>query len=121
MRIEFLTAAMCLVSSVFSAAPAFSDWKAATGKVDVMNMYDHTSTVLVALDTQPTGPVAPGCLISSFAIDGALPADRRQQLISLLVSAKLADRAVTIAWDDLGSCVPYFSSQYARIVRITLD
>lgn len=96
-------------------------WIGSVGKVQRVDAYASTDIVLVTLDNQPTGPIPPGCTSTSvFAINGAMPAERRQMLVSQLLSAQGRGVSVAIYWDNAGSCVAYSTSTIVpAIQRIT--
>ncbi len=113
------TALLVFASSMAAIGQAQAGWTEVTGKVLMVTSYDHTSTVLVTLENQPTGPLPTGCRIDAFAIDGALSADRRQQMLSMLLSAQMANRNVDVSWDNAGNCVAYSTgNNFVRLVRI---
>lgn|GEM_PF-2454857 len=101
-------------------------WHTASGKINAINVYSETSTVLVTLvnnGVQVNGPAVPDCTsTTTFAIDGSMPSDRRSQMVSILLMAKAAGKTVRFSYSTGGGCVPYGNgrSVYRGIKRIIL-
>lgn len=104
----------------FLPSLGWAGWLNTSGKVVNMNFYFKTDTVLVKLDKPG---VSNDCSsLEYFAIDGGMPAERRQQMISALLSAKAMGQPVTIAYNEVDDCVAYDANPkaYRRIVRVIL-
>lgn len=119
-RFATITFVLSVATMSFSGTGSAA-WIGTVGKVHRIDGYAGSDTILVTLDNQPTGPVPPGCTSTSvFAINGALPAERRQLLLSQLFSAQGRGASVAIYWGDSGSCVSYSSTTIVpAIQRIT--
>ncbi len=86
--------------------PAHAVWINVTGRVDMVSLYTTTDTIVVRL-SESGSQVAACSNTTEFAIDGAIPENRRQQLLSVLLTAKASDSEVTIAYNDTGGCVAW--------------
>ncbi|MEM9287309.1 MAG: hypothetical protein AAGA36_03140 [Pseudomonadota bacterium] len=117
---KILIYSLCLsVLSLSTASHTHAAWRGVTGKISGITTYNNRDIVLVSLQNQPTGPAPSDCAISAFAIDGNVTAERRQQMLSLLLSAQMAGRDIGITWEDAGSCVVFNSTtKFVQIVRI---
>jgi len=115
MRIILLT----LVLSTF-ASSAKAAWIYTTGKITSVQAYIKTDTVLVKLDVSGT-PVPECSNTRTFAIDGDVVADRRKQMLSLLLAAKATEQSVSIAYNDSNGCVAWDSRQnvFRSITRVS--
>jgi hypothetical protein len=94
-------------------------WIGVTGKVTTILLYDSTDSILVVLDS--SGAAVAECSNNqTFAINGALPADRRNQMLSALMTAKASGQSVTIMFNDVGGCVSWGASSnvYRKIERV---
>ena len=94
-------------------------WIGVTGKVTTILLYDSTDSILVVLDS-PGTVVAECSNNQTFAINGTLPADRRNQMLSALMMAKASGQSVTIMFNDVGGCVSRGASSnvYRKIERV---
>ena len=94
-------------------------WIGVTGKVTTILLYDSTDSILVIMDSPGTA-VAECSNTQTFAINGSLPADRRNQMLSALMMAKASGQSVTIMFNDVGGCVSWGSTSnvYRKIERV---
>ena len=94
-------------------------WIDATGKVRTIMVYAHTDTVLLTLDNS-SAPVSACSNSHTFAIDGALPPERRKQMLSVLLTAKATGNTLTLKYNDVDGCVNWGASPnvYRGVVRI---
>jgi hypothetical protein len=98
---------------------ANSAWIGVTAKVETILLYDSSDSILVILDS-PGAAVAECSNNQTFAINGTLPADRRNQMLSALMMAKASGQSVTIMFNDVGGCVSWGASSnvYRKIERV---
>ena len=97
-------------------------WIIATGTVEQIYVYAGTDTILLKLSV--AGPPSAACSDAAvFAIDGALPADRRQQLLATVMSAQARQAQVSVAYDNVAGCVNWDASAnvYRSIRRIVVE
>ncbi|MCL1127810.1 hypothetical protein [Shewanella surugensis] len=59
-------------------------------------------------------PEHPSCNDSFFAVDGTLPAERRQQILARLLTAFATGKKTNIGFDAKGGC----AHGYIRIHRV---
>lgn len=100
------------------SSPAFA-WHTTSGTVKNIYAYANTDTVLVELSTH--GAAVPECSNTKmFAINGAHPESRRNQMLTLLLTAKATGTRLSVAYNTSGGCVPYGgnNSAYREILRI---
>ena len=83
-----------------------------TSKVTLVAVYADIDDIYVRIENQPTSH--PGCNPSYFVIDGAIPLQRRQMLLSRLMAAKATQESVNIGYDGTGDC----ASGYIRVHRV---
>jgi hypothetical protein len=104
---------------IMASKSVLAGWNNTSGTVSSINNYAHTDTVLIKLSSLGEDVEACGNK-DTFAIDGALPESRRNQIYSALLAAKASGKSVTLAYDDTGNCIAYGSnpSAYRGIVRI---
>ena len=97
---------------------AWASWVDYGGRIKSMMLYSHTDIVLVELDPPPTIAGLPaGCSTSYFAIDGAIPAERRQQMLSTLLTADALQGGINLTND--GTCVSFpGGGAFPKIVRV---
>ena len=109
-------AGLLLISTVAHAA-----WITSSGHVLQVFVYPNTDSVLFKLDTTGT---ATGCADATlFAVDGAVTADRRKQLVAALMSAQARDATVSVAYADSGGCIGWDASSnvYRAVTRIIIN
>ncbi|MDZ7923413.1 MAG: hypothetical protein U5M23_05000 [Marinagarivorans sp.] len=114
------------IFSILISANALA-WHTVGGKIDHISVYSATDIVIVTFVNSAgaaiTGPEVEACTNKSeFAISTSIPAERRQQMLSILMMAKATGASVTISYDTASGCVPYGSSAsaYRGIVRVIL-
>lgn len=93
-------------SITLSSSLAQAAWNVTAGKINGIQTYSSTDVILFNLDSQPTGPLPPGCTSTAyFVIAGT--AERRQAMLSQALTAQARGSTVQISWDDSGSCITY--------------
>lgn len=120
MRILFLMVILVCSSKAMA-------WHTTGGKVGNINVYASTDIVLVTL-INANGNVDSGEDVAecsnkkTFAISHTLPAERRQQMLSVLLMAKASGRSVQFAYSKTWGCVAYGPNPnaYRGITRIIL-
>lgn len=103
----------------FIVGTSHAAWFQANGKVIQVLVYSNTDTVLLKLDTG--GTPTSGCADATmFAVDGAVSADRRKQLVSILLAAQARDATVSVSYLDVGGCIPWDGSPniYRTVARL---
>lgn len=119
-RLVAVTASLAFGIAVLPP-PAEAAWFVTVGKVVGVYTYASTDTVFVTLNNQPSGPLPPGCTSTVyFAINGALPAERRQAMMAQVLSAQASNADVHISWDEAGSCVTAASVTVPSIQRLII-
>ena len=71
------------------------------GKIDAIRVYD-TGAVLLHLDVQPS--THPMCNPGYFAVDAALDASIRAELLSRALVAKSSGETINIGYDNQANC-----------------
>ena len=93
-------------------------WTNTSGKVTLVSTYTTTEHILFTLDNNNI-TVPENCTTSTFAIEPHISADKRSQLLSVLLAAQASGKTVNIAYDDT-LCTPWTSgsTQYLKVYRI---
>jgi len=92
---------------------ADADYDANTiGVVTKVLTYTSNGRIYFAIDNQPTSHAQ--CNPTFFAVDSAIEADVRGQLLSRLLVAYATGEAVNIGYDSAGDC----AHSYIRVHRI---
>lgn len=117
------TITMALIVLCGTTLPAEAAWFNYSGKVDKISVYGERDTVLVKLVPHPNLEGLPaGCTGDFFALSASWPVERRQQMLSVLLSAQASGRTVTIAYDDAAACASFSANvNFPAIVRVILD
>ena len=72
------------------------------GVVTEVLTYTHGDQIYFKLDNQPS--THPRCETDFFSIDASIPAERRHQLLSRLLTAYATGKRVNIGYDNKGNC-----------------
>lgn len=100
------------------SSPALA-WHTTSGTVENIYVYANTDTVLVELSAH--GHAVSECSnTEQFAINGARSESRRNQMLTMLLTAKATGTRLNLAYNTSGGCVPYGgnNSAYREILRI---
>ena len=111
---------MPMIVAILFPLKAFAVWINATGKIEKLHVYQHTGVILVTLDTD--GADVTDCSNKrTFAISSSVTHERRQIMLSVLMSAEARGKPVTLAYNDVGGCEPWDAnaSVYRKITRIS--
>lgn len=103
---------------ILCSTPSAAAWLSTSGTILNINFYAATDTVLVLLSSYGADT---GCTNkTTFAIDGSLPTERRQQMVSALLSAEASGSTVNVYYEDSGGCVAWNtdSNAYRSIKRL---
>jgi len=109
-----------LLIAVLMPLQAFAAWLNTTGKIDSINVYHNRDVILVSLDNN--GADITECSNkTTFAISSSVTHERRQIMLSILMSAEARGKPVTLAYNDVGGCEPWDAnaSVYRKITRIS--
>lgn len=117
---SYLGSAVIGMLGSFAVMPAHAAWVEVAGTIQGITTYAHTNTVLVALSA--SGSAGTCADASIFALDGALPEERRKQLLVMLVSGQARGAVVTLTYDNAGGCVTWDATPnvFRGIVRLSL-
>lgn len=80
------------------------------GVITDLMVYTYEDTIIIKLNNQPTSH--PACNPSHFAIDATVPLDRRQAILSRLLTAYASKENVNIGYDSQGNCAGGFIRMY---------
>ena len=72
------------------------------GVVTDVLTYTHSDLIFFRLSNQPT--THPECSTDYFSIDASVPSERRQQILSRLLTAYATGKEINIGFDNAGDC-----------------
>jgi len=108
-----------LVIALISASSAFAGWHSVGGTVTSIAVY--SSNDMIIFDMSNPGATVSGCSVNgnSFSIDSAVPADRRKQMLSVILAAKTSGEVIAVAYDDTNCATYSGSTTFRSVKRIT--
>lgn len=117
--IKFISKTVVL-GSFFVSVSADAAWLTSTGKVEHLLLY-QAHTVLVKLKDNNGSPVTACSNKEYFAIPASYTEESRNRMYSTLLAAKMADKQVSISYNDVDNCEPWGATTnvYRKITRIT--
>jgi len=103
---------LVFVSCLFSYSISFAAYNAnMSGKVSAIMVYAEGDYIYIKLENQPTSH--PTCNPSYFVVPGSIPYERRQMIMSRLMTAKVTKEIINLGFDDKASC----SNGYIQLYR----
>ena len=119
--IKFITKSMLVAAlyTTFGTLVASAGWVNYEGKIQYISTYTQTDHIIFFMEGSV--PYSHCTIANTFAISPTVALDRRQQMLSVLMTAQATNRTVTIAFDDTG-CVPWTSgtATYFYPYKLTL-
>ncbi|MBL4800725.1 MAG: hypothetical protein JKY45_02455 [Emcibacter sp.] len=122
--IKFITKSMLVAAlcTVFGALAAHAGWvhfpAAKVVRVSTYVYYDH---IIFSLENSPTVRPDSCPTAGDFAIDPAVPAEQRQQMLSVLLTAKMTGTPLYVSYEGSASCIDFSGTpSYLKVYRISM-